>query len=39
VYTPPEEIVPAAAFPPAAPFTFQLTLVFVVFVTVAENVA
>jgi hypothetical protein len=39
VYTPPEEIVPAAALPPATPFTLQLTLVFAVFVTVAENVA
>jgi hypothetical protein len=39
VYTPPEEIVPAAALPPATPFTLQLTLVFVLLVTVAENVA
>lgn len=39
VYTPPEEINPTAAFPPATPLTLQLTLVFVVFVTVAENVA
>lgn len=35
VYTPLEAIVPSAAFPPTTPFTDQLTLSFVVPVTVA----
>ena len=39
VYTPPGVIVPVAALPPAVPFTLQFTLISVVFVTVAENVA
>ena len=39
VYTPPDVIVPTVVFPPATPFTLQLTLVSVVFVTVAVNIA
>jgi hypothetical protein len=39
VYTPPEDMDPTAAFPPATPFTLQLTLVSVAFVTVAANAA
>lgn len=39
LYTPAGVIVPAAAFPPGIPFTLQLTLVSVAFVTVAVNVA
>ncbi len=39
VYTPAEVIVPSAAFPPATPLTPQLTVVSVVFVTVAVKVA
>ena len=38
VYTPSAVIVPAEALPAGMPFTLQLTLVFVVFVTVAANV-
>lgn len=37
VYNPPEVMVPAAALPPGVPFTCQVTLVFVVPVTVAMN--
>ena len=37
VYTPSAAMVPTVAFPPAAPFTLQLTAVSAVFVTVAEN--
>jgi hypothetical protein len=37
VYNPLEVIVPAAALPPAVPFTCQVTAVFVVPVTVAVN--
>ena len=39
VYAPVELIVPTVAFPPATPFTLQLTLVFVEFWTVAWNAA
>jgi hypothetical protein len=39
VYSPDALIVPAAALPPAAPSTDQLTAVFVVFCTVAVNCA
>lgn len=38
VYTPSAVIVPAEALPAGMPFTLQITLVFVVFVTVAANV-
>ena len=38
VYTPDVVIVPLDALPPATPFTLQVTLVLVVFVTVAVNV-
>lgn len=38
VYTPVASIVPEAAFPPGIPFTLQITAVFVVLLTVAENV-
>jgi hypothetical protein len=37
VYSPPLEIVPTVELPPATPFTFQLTEVLVVPLTVAEN--
>jgi hypothetical protein len=37
VYRPNVEIVPTVAFPPATPFTCQVTAVFVAFVTVALN--
>ena len=37
VYNPVDVIVPAAALPPGAPFTCQITAVFVVPVTVAMN--
>jgi hypothetical protein len=39
VYTPAVVIVPSVAFPPATALTLQLTVVSVVFVTVAANVA
>lgn len=39
VYTPAVVIVPSVAFPPATALTLQLTVVSVVFVTVAVNVA
>ncbi len=39
VYTPADVIVPSVAFPPATPFTLQLTAVSVVPVTFALNVA
>ncbi len=38
MYSPKALIVPTVEFPPATPFTFQLTAVFVVPVTVATNV-
>src|SRR5258708_997982 len=38
VYTPAEVIVPIVAFPPGTPLTLQVTVVSVVFVTVATNV-
>jgi hypothetical protein len=38
VYTPPVEIMPTLAFPPATPLTLQLTAVFVDPVTNAANV-
>lgn len=38
VYTPPEVIVPIEALPLGTPFTLQITLVFVVLVTVAVSV-
>ena len=38
VYTPSAVIVPAEGLPAGMPFTLQITLVFVVFVTVAANV-
>jgi hypothetical protein len=37
VYSPAAEMVPAAALPPAVPFTLQVTAVFTEFVTVAVN--
>src|SRR5262245_66654795 len=37
VYTPDEETVPTAAFPPAMPLTCQLTAVFAAFATYAAN--
>jgi hypothetical protein len=38
VYTPADVIVPTTELPPAMPLTLQLTLVSVVFVTLAVNV-
>jgi hypothetical protein len=38
VYTPPAFTVPIDALPPGTPFTLQVTAVFVVLLTVAENV-
>ena len=38
VYTPPESIVPTAAFPPGIPFTFQVTELLDEWATVAVNV-
>ena len=37
VYIPVPEIVPIVALPPPTPFTFQVTTVFAVFFTLAEN--
>jgi hypothetical protein len=37
VYTPTLEIVPTAAFPPVTPFTLQVTLLLLVFATIAVN--
>jgi hypothetical protein len=37
VYRPFVSIVPTVLFPPVTPFTCQVTAVFVVFTTVAEN--
>ena len=37
VYMPVLEIVPIVALPPPTPFTFQLTALFAVFFTLAEN--
>ena len=39
VYAPAEVMVPTPAFPPAKPFTLQMTLVSAEFITVAWNVA
>ena len=37
IYVPVALMVPSAAFPPATPFTFQMTPVLLVFLTVAVN--